>query len=101
MQTLTDESQLDGPAVVVEFGAKWCSPCKQLEPILRDLAMQLPQLTFLKVDGDDRPDLTTRYGVMTGYPVVVMLRRGQEVGRFLGTKPRAAVMRQLALAFDL
>ena len=51
--------------VVVEFGAVWCQPCKQLEPVLAKLGQEWgSQVRLLKVDVDESVNLTMRFQIM-------------------------------------
>ena len=70
--------------VLVEFTAPWCAPCRALEPILHELALEgRGRWLIAKVDGDRDPELATRLGVR-GFPTLILLARGQEVARQLG-----------------
>ena len=100
MQKLTSPDQLNGPAVLVEFSAEWCQPCKQLEPILNRLDTQLPQVAFYKADVDEHSDLAARFGVRS-VPTVFLLKDGEVADQFTGTKHESVIMHMLADAFSL
>jgi thioredoxin 1 len=68
---------------VVDFSASWCGPCRRLEPILGELAAELPDVDFLKVDADRSQQLAIRYGVQA-VPTLLVLRSGQVVDRLVG-----------------
>ncbi len=73
--------------VMVDFTATWCGPCKTLAPTLEALAGEYAgRVTFVKVDVDQVPDLPRQYGIR-GVPTVVLIRNGQEVQRWVGTRP--------------
>lgn len=56
--------QLNNIPVIVDFYATWCGPCKQIAPLLEQLAQQqYPQCAFLKVDIDKQQELATQYSV--------------------------------------
>lgn len=80
-----EERALQAPVpVLLEFGTTWCPPCRALEPVLERLAARLPdEVRVLRIDGDECPDLAKRYGVR-GFPTVVALRGGEEIGRHVG-----------------
>jgi thioredoxin 1 len=70
--------------VVVDVGASWCGPCKQIAPLVEDLAHQHQQkAVFLAVDGDASRDVVSHFGVQ-GFPTFVFLRNGVEVDRLVG-----------------
>ncbi len=70
--------------VVVDFYATWCGPCKRLSPMLDELAGPLTnEITFLKVDVDQSPELAQRFKV-EGVPTLIFLRDGKELERQVG-----------------
>ena len=49
--------------VIVDFYADWCRPCKNLSPLLDQLARHKPDVRVVKVNVDDAPRLARKYGV--------------------------------------
>ncbi|KAG2322299.1 hypothetical protein Bca4012_056921 [Brassica carinata] len=71
--------------LVIEFTAKWCGPCKFLEPKLEDLAAKYTNVEFVKIDVDVIMSVWKEYNLYT-FPAVVFMKRGQEVDRVVGLK---------------
>ena len=83
----------DSGLVLIDFYADWCGPCKQMAPIIEDIAAgYADRLTVGQVDADAHPELAKRYGVR-GLPTLLLLKGAVEVGRsFSVTKTRLAAM---------
>ena len=74
--------------VLVDFFASWCGPCKMVAPELEAVDAALTdKATIVKVNIDDFPKLTERYGVKS-VPTFVLFKQGKEVKRFSGFRTR-------------
>ncbi|CAN8235875.1 unnamed protein product [Cochlearia groenlandica] len=71
--------------LVIEFTAKWCGPCKTLEPKLEELAAKYTDVEFVKIDVDVLMSVWMEYNLHT-LPAIVFMKRGQEVDRVVGVK---------------
>ena len=76
--------------VLVDFWAPWCGPCRQLSPIIEELAAEHPEIRVASVNVDEQPQLAARYQVM-GIPAVLLFRGGAPVARSVGLRPKAAL----------
>ena len=85
--------------MLIDFTADWCAPCKQMTPILEDIAEAYEgQLLVVKVDADESPAILNRYGVR-GLPTLMILKNGVEAERaFSLTRTRLAAMIEAHLA---
>ena len=67
--------------VLVDFGASWCPPCKQMEPVLKSLTENNKEkFALVKVDGGRDQDILQAYKV-TALPVFIVFKDGKEVWR--------------------
>lgn len=77
--------------VLVDFGAEWCHPCKQLDPIVEELADEWgDKVKVGKLDIDDNTESTMKYGVM-GVPTLLLFVDGEPVERLTGFVPRQKI----------
>jgi thioredoxin 1 len=82
--------------VLVDFTATWCGPCKQLEPIIQQLAHDWEgKVQVFKLDVDENPDITMKFQVM-GVPTVMLFSKGKPVERFSGYQPKDRIVSKLS-----
>ncbi|MDX2090853.1 MAG: thioredoxin family protein [Kofleriaceae bacterium] len=75
----------------IEFTARWCGPCKTMEPILGALAAEYAdRVRLVAVDVHDEPVIAERFSVRS-MPTLVLIRDGREIGRVVGSRPRAFI----------
>lgn len=91
---VTDESfdadvlKASGP-VVVDFWAPWCGPCKQIAPILDEVAQEKQgQVTIAKINIDDNPNTPGKFGVR-GIPTLMLFNGGNVQGTKVGAVSKA------------
>ncbi len=79
----------NGKAVIVDFWATWCAPCRALAPVIDEIADQYAgKLNVYKVDIDNNPETPARFGVR-GIPTVILFKNGQVVDQVVGAVPKS------------
>ncbi len=75
-------------AVLVDFWAEWCGPCRQLSPILDELAGELAgKVTIAKMNIDQNPEAPTRYNVRA-IPTMILFKDGKPIATKAGALPK-------------
>lgn len=75
-------------AVLVDFWAVWCGPCRMLAPVIDEVAAANPALKVGKVNVDECGELAERFGIMS-IPTLLLFRNGQLVDKRVGYMPAA------------
>jgi thioredoxin 1 len=70
---------------LVDFYATWCSPCKRISEIIEELSKDYPQITIVKFDIADDPEVSKHFGVRS-VPVLMFFRDGLMWKNILGAK---------------
>ena len=90
-QNFDNDILSDDLAVLVDFGAEWCGPCKQLDPILEEIASEyIDKLKVLKINIDDNPMTPQKFGVR-GIPTLMLFNQGKLIDTKVGSLPKTAL----------
>ena len=77
--------------VLVDFGAEWCGPCKQLDPILEQIAIENSEkLKIFKINIDENPMTPQKFGVR-GIPTIMIFKEGKLIDTKVGSLPKSAL----------
>jgi thioredoxin 1 len=83
--------------VLVDFWAIWCRPCRAVGPELESLVEDYPEVRLVKVNIDEEPELTQRYGVLS-IPAMILFENGEPKAAVSGAMPKRLIARRLGLA---
>lgn len=81
------------PPVLVDFWAEWCAPCKQVAPILDEIAAEMKdRLLVVKVNIDENPKTPTSFGVRS-IPTMMLFQDGQNMATKVGAASKTELVR--------
>jgi len=76
--------------VLVDFWAEWCGPCRQIAPIIKQLATDYDgRIKVAKLNVDESPQTAGKYGIRS-IPTVLAFKGGQVVEQLMGARPKAS-----------
>ena len=99
MKIIETEKEFDSvlsanDVVFVDIYADWCGPCKMVGPVVEQIASEMTDVTFIKVNVDDLPELAERYGIMS-IPNMIIFKKGEAASSIVGFQPKASIERAI------
>ena len=80
---------------ILDFWADWCVPCKRLDPVLEQIAVEYQgKIKVAKLDVDANPRTPERYGV-TGIPTLLVFKGGELAETLVGVMPKDKLLAKL------
>ena len=93
--TFDETIQGSDEPVLVDFWAEWCGPCKQIAPILSQIAQEHSgTLRVAKLNVDENPDIAMRFNVMS-IPTLLVFDKGEARKRLIGAKGKGQLLQEL------
>ena len=85
MQAIINESDfnIDSKYTAIKFWASWCGPCKAMEPHLKKIEEEFPQVKFISIEIEQVPSIAQKFKVKS-LPCLLLLEDGKEIQRING-----------------
>ena len=83
--------------VLVDFFATWCGPCKMTGPIIDQLAEEVKDVKFVKVDVDQNQELSSQYQIFS-IPTFLIFKDGEVVSQFVGAQSKEGFLAEIKKA---
>jgi len=94
-----EELLQDHPALVIDFWAEWCGPCRRVGPVIEELAQEFAgKVTFGKCNTDENQQLSGQLNI-SAIPNIVFFSHGQMVDRVIGAYPKEAIREKIIRNF--
>ena len=89
VKNITDDNyteEVSSGLVLVDFWAEWCGPCRVIGPVIEELAGQMPEVKFAKLNVDENQNTAQSLGI-TSIPTLLLYKNGQPVDKVVGSVP--------------
>lgn len=90
------DSVVEKGIVMVDFYADWCGPCNILGPVIDNIAQSNPELSILKINVDEHPDLAEKHGVLS-IPTLLFFKDGVSMDSSIGVVSENVIMHKIGL----
>ena len=77
--------------VLIDFWALWCGPCKEIAPILEEIADEMQDIIkVVKINIDENPNIPNKYGIQS-IPTMIIFKKGQPISTKIGAAIKSEV----------
>lgn len=94
-QTVTDASfagEVKSGFVLIDFWAEWCGPCRQLGPVVEEVAKDMAgKVKVLKMNIDENPEIPSQLGIRS-IPTLILFQDGKQVATRVGSLPKTSLI---------
>jgi thioredoxin 1 len=81
-------------AVLVDFWAPWCGPCRVIAPSLEEINEERDDITVVKLNVDENQSTAAKYDVMS-IPTLIVFKNGEPAKKIIGALPKTRLVAEL------
>ena len=81
-------------AVLVDFWAPWCGPCRVIAPSLEEINDERDDLRVVKLNVDENQQTAARYQVLS-IPTLILFKGGEPVHQIIGAMPKSRLVQEI------
>ena len=89
-----DEVMNSEKKVLLDFWAPWCGPCRRVVPMVEEIAKERPDIKVGKINVEENPELSRRFGIMS-IPTLVVMENGKILNQIVGARPKSVIFAML------
>ena len=81
--------------VVLKFGAEWCGPCKQIAPVLEQLANEYQdRIKYVSIDVEESTEITAEYKIRN-VPTIIFIKKSEIMDKAVGSISRNTIVEKI------
>ena len=84
------KEKIKGKKVLVDCYAPWCGPCRMLSPVIDEVAEEVNDVEFYKLNTDEAEEISTEYGIMS-IPTILYFEDGELKNTSVGFRPKEEI----------
>jgi thioredoxin 1 len=97
VKKITDDTyteEISKGYVLIDFWAEWCGPCRLIAPIIEELSVEMPDVSFGKMNVDENQNAPQTLGI-TAIPTLVLYKNGEVVEKIVGMLPKPQLKKKI------